>query len=246
MKKSVYPTFNQNLGKMRREKGVTSKEVADYLSIPDSTYQSYETTVIPKPMVVMRLAEYFNVSLDWLMGREGPTEERKALEAASWYTGLSEKMIVDLHYCQAVEGYFADNENGTTLATIKEFKDLHDCIPESVIQKGQKNSVDSIVPVYWLDLLNSIDLFAPISCIFILRYAKLRELLSSRNELKQRIDTLREKGESAEFEESSLRGVDDLIVAAKWNLEREFTQLIETISEQRITEKKFPDFSPHI
>lgn len=57
---------------LRREKGVTSQQVADALGIKSATYRRYEIDTKPKDDVYIALAEYFGVTVDYLMsGRAG-------------------------------------------------------------------------------------------------------------------------------------------------------------------------------
>ena len=56
---------------LRREKGVTSQQVADAIGIKSATYRRYEIDTKPKDEVYISLAEYFGVTVDYLMsGRE--------------------------------------------------------------------------------------------------------------------------------------------------------------------------------
>ncbi len=59
---------------LRREKGVTSQQVADAIGIKSATYRRYEIDTKPKDEVYISLAEYFGVTVDYLMsGRENMT-----------------------------------------------------------------------------------------------------------------------------------------------------------------------------
>lgn len=56
---------------LRREKGVNSQTVADAVGIKSATYRRYEIDTKPKDAVYVALANYFGVSVDYLMsGRE--------------------------------------------------------------------------------------------------------------------------------------------------------------------------------
>lgn len=57
---------------LRREKGVNSQTVADAVGIKSATYRRYEIDTKPKDEVYVALADYFGVSVDYLMsGRVG-------------------------------------------------------------------------------------------------------------------------------------------------------------------------------
>lgn len=55
---------------LRKNKNVTQKEVANALNIPRGTYAHYELGKrSPDHSMLLNLAEYFNVSTDYLLGR---------------------------------------------------------------------------------------------------------------------------------------------------------------------------------
>lgn len=56
---------------LRHAKGVTSQTVADAIGIKSATYRRYEIDTKPKDEAYIALADYFGVSVDYLMsGRE--------------------------------------------------------------------------------------------------------------------------------------------------------------------------------
>lgn len=60
-----------NLKKLRLEKGKTQSEMAHFLNVANGTYNTYETGKFePKIETLKVLADYYNVSLDYLVGRE--------------------------------------------------------------------------------------------------------------------------------------------------------------------------------
>ncbi|WP_195985978.1 helix-turn-helix transcriptional regulator [Clostridium sp. D33t1_170424_F3] len=65
----------ERLKQCRKEKGLTQGEVAIYCDITEKTYQNYELiTREPKLEILLKIAELFNVSLDYLVGR---TDEKQ-------------------------------------------------------------------------------------------------------------------------------------------------------------------------
>ena len=57
------------LKELRKEKGVTQKEVADYIYCNTITYSRYERGLRePNIQTLRRLAEYFQVTIDYLIG----------------------------------------------------------------------------------------------------------------------------------------------------------------------------------
>lgn len=58
------------LKQLRREKNVTSEEVASAVGIKPATYRRYEIDTNPKRETFVKLSEYFGVSIDYLVGNE--------------------------------------------------------------------------------------------------------------------------------------------------------------------------------
>lgn len=60
----------KRLKQCRTEKGLTQREVAIYCDITEKAYQNYELmTREPKLEILLKIAEIFQVSLDYLTGR---------------------------------------------------------------------------------------------------------------------------------------------------------------------------------
>lgn len=58
------------LKELRKERGMTQKEVAQKLNITDRTYGHYETgRREPSIDILIEIAEYYNISIDLLVGR---------------------------------------------------------------------------------------------------------------------------------------------------------------------------------
>ncbi len=61
--------FN-NIRNLRDDSGKTQQELADYLNVKQTTYSKYELGKINIPIeVFIKLADYYNVSVDYLLGR---------------------------------------------------------------------------------------------------------------------------------------------------------------------------------
>ena len=60
----------KRLKECRKEKGLTQGQVAIYCDITEKAYQNYELmTREPKLEILVRIAELYRVSLDYLVGR---------------------------------------------------------------------------------------------------------------------------------------------------------------------------------
>ena len=58
------------LKELRRQHGITQRVMADYLDVSERAYQHYELGTREPPLSkAVLLADYFNVSLDYLVGR---------------------------------------------------------------------------------------------------------------------------------------------------------------------------------
>lgn len=70
-------SLNAQFKKIRLERGFTQKQVADGLNIPEQGYQRYEYgKVVPSALVLIALADFFDVSLDYLVGRSDDSARR--------------------------------------------------------------------------------------------------------------------------------------------------------------------------
>lgn len=79
------------LKELRKRKGISQYQVARDLNISRSTYTSWELgRTFPNDEEMLRkLAEYFGVSIDYLLGKtDDPTPPQKRLEDYPWYVEL--------------------------------------------------------------------------------------------------------------------------------------------------------------
>jgi len=60
----------KRLTELRKKRGLAQKKVAEYLGITKSAYGFYEQNRRePSPEVIRKLADFFGVSADYLLGR---------------------------------------------------------------------------------------------------------------------------------------------------------------------------------
>ena len=63
---------------IRKEKGLTQKQVATQLDVAEQSYQFYEYGKhVPSALVLCAIADIFNVSLDYLVGRSDNPNSHK-------------------------------------------------------------------------------------------------------------------------------------------------------------------------
>ncbi len=60
----------KNLRSIREDKDIKQKDIAKYLNVSQNTYSQYETGVISLTAeVLIKLADYYKVSVDYLLDR---------------------------------------------------------------------------------------------------------------------------------------------------------------------------------
>lgn len=70
--------FNEHLKKIRKDKKKTQKEVANAIQLSERNYQSFEYgKVKPSFETLIALADYFDISIDYLVGRTNTPNSHK-------------------------------------------------------------------------------------------------------------------------------------------------------------------------
>lgn len=65
------PSFSQRLKELRQSKKLSQKALAEAVGMSDTGIQNYELeTRTPNADVLVKLADYFGVSVDYLLGRD--------------------------------------------------------------------------------------------------------------------------------------------------------------------------------
>jgi len=68
-------TFSDRVKELRKAKGMTQRQMADALGITERSYQRYEAENNPNHDTLIKLADFFEVSLDYLTGRIDYTQD---------------------------------------------------------------------------------------------------------------------------------------------------------------------------
>ncbi|MCL2698453.1 MAG: helix-turn-helix domain-containing protein [Oscillospiraceae bacterium] len=72
------PAFSENLKELRKAKGLTQKQLGEMLGGSERGIQNYELgTSKPYHDLLIALADYFGVSVDYLVGRTDKPEINK-------------------------------------------------------------------------------------------------------------------------------------------------------------------------
>lgn len=76
----MVPPIGERIRTARELKGLTQKDLGDILGVSAGAVANYENgNREPNLATVLRLADLFGVTTDWLLGREGPSERREAI-----------------------------------------------------------------------------------------------------------------------------------------------------------------------
>lgn len=120
--------FPKRLAALRESKGVSRQIVADELGISRASLEYYEKGQrVPDIVVLSRIADYFNVSADYLLGRSDVRnfDPSQKMNVACEVTGLSPKAIDNL---QRIMG---DTLNATPLIESDNFYEIVDCLEKA-------------------------------------------------------------------------------------------------------------------
>ena len=87
--------FGELMAELRQDRGLTQKELGKILSVSTGTISNYENGVhYPDLEKLVQLADYFQVSTDYLLGRR---EYTKTARAAQTYHSQDETLTKIIH-----------------------------------------------------------------------------------------------------------------------------------------------------
>lgn len=70
----------ENLKRLRKSRGITQTQIAKYLGISQNNYSYWENGKVKIDNAsLQKLADYFGVSVDYILDRESPTKEKSPL-----------------------------------------------------------------------------------------------------------------------------------------------------------------------
>ena len=65
----------KNVRSLREDKDIRQREIAEYLGVSQNTYSQYENGIIAfTDQILIKLADYYGVSIDYLMDRTNTKE----------------------------------------------------------------------------------------------------------------------------------------------------------------------------
>ncbi|MDE5995360.1 MAG: helix-turn-helix domain-containing protein, partial [Eubacterium sp.] len=77
--------FGTKIRALRKSKGLKQREVAEAIGIKENNYRKYETSTIPRKDTLVKIAAFYGVTIDYLMGRTDNKfgEEKKIITTYS-------------------------------------------------------------------------------------------------------------------------------------------------------------------
>ena len=105
----------ENLKKLREEAGISQKQLAELIGVSQQSVNKYENhNIEPDIEVMIRIADYFNTSVDYLIGH---TDVRRKIEATHAYELNADESAV-------IEGYrtLSEKQKHCIVAVIKSYK----------------------------------------------------------------------------------------------------------------------------
>lgn len=86
--------IEKRLAEIRESRGLNKKEVAEKIGIKPDTYRNYETGRLePNLTVLVKLADFYGVTTDYLLGRGEPNDTMKKL-AAEYNLNETEQILI--------------------------------------------------------------------------------------------------------------------------------------------------------
>ena len=128
--------FSQRLKALRKERGLTQQSLADFLEVRRSTYGEYERGKIMPPYdKIQKLANYFNVSVDYLMGATNFKTVDEKIDTIAKRDITDIKQVLDLLIEELKEENTVVKFDGLELS--QETKQLFISTLETAIQLGK-------------------------------------------------------------------------------------------------------------
>lgn len=97
--------FNNRFWQLKEEKNISAKDLSSELKIPASTLSNYFKDREPSYDILIKIANYFDVTTDWLVGR---IDERNGLCAADYLAQIEGDVFTDVEDPWMETGYIND------------------------------------------------------------------------------------------------------------------------------------------
>lgn len=133
--------FSKRLKTLRNEKGITQQELADAINISRSTIAGYEIeNKQPSYEVIGKLANFFSVSTDYLLGRDEATQQSKGEKNYFFFffdTHLSD--VFKLRFKTSLE------DKGMNIRDFSEISEIDLKICEDYLEGAREPSLEDLI-----------------------------------------------------------------------------------------------------
>ena len=90
--------FSSRLRSLLEEKNISKQKLADEIGVSRQAISQYcDGSTVPNADKLLKIAEYFNVSLDYLVGKTEAKTDNKDVQFICDYTGLTDEAVNALH-----------------------------------------------------------------------------------------------------------------------------------------------------
>lgn len=98
-------SLGKRIAQLRKEKNVKQEELASYVGVSAQAVSKWENGGLPDAELLPRIADFFEITLDSLFGREGSGELQGRIAMALKLAQLpdEEKFRVAMDYCWDIE-----------------------------------------------------------------------------------------------------------------------------------------------
>ncbi len=72
--------FKENFVRLCNQRGVAPTAVCVAIGLQKSAFSNWDETSVPRQSTLVKLADYFNVSVDYLLGKDEPPTNKKVLK----------------------------------------------------------------------------------------------------------------------------------------------------------------------
>ena len=88
-------SFGERIKNLRKQKGLTQRQMAAHFGITERNYQRYEVSDSPSNDTLIKMADFFDVSTDYLLGRLKPDNEpnKKADNSVNELSGNGQQRL---------------------------------------------------------------------------------------------------------------------------------------------------------
>lgn len=131
--------ISEKLASLREAAGITQEELAQQLSVSGKTVSKWETGISePNGDMLCKLADYYRISVDTLLGRKNDTPQTPAETVSATFAGLSRRETI-LHVWQIIQAIFPAVYDTLTHEEVPQYDtvpDSSDSVSRSQISSG--------------------------------------------------------------------------------------------------------------